>query len=381
MADSTSHTRETVLGVSLAALALAFTVAGTASKLYHAQQASMAQQWYQRGNAELAAGHAAAAVEDFSNAVVYARDNDLFALRLAQAFIAAGRPQEAQTHLEELWGRTPSSGIVNLELARLAARSGDVGEAVRSYNNAIYGVWSGTQQQETRRSAEFELYGFLMSEGQKPQAEAELMAIASALPADPALHIQVGKLMLSGGDFPHALNEFRLALEASPEESEALAEAGKAAFELGDYASAVRYLEQAIRNKTPDPMAAQLLETSRAAISLDPFDTRLGTLDNGRRASRALNLAIARLDSCTRKRIEDPAATPPPELQSLYSQARKMRAQATPAYLQSHPDGIGPLMDLVANVETAALKICGESPEAADRALLLIAHRHGSSQP
>ena len=381
MADSESYSRETILTFSLVALALAFTVAGTASRLYHDQQTSMAQQWYQRGNAELDAGHATEAVEDFSNSVVYARDNDLFALRLAQAFIAAGRPQEAQAHLEELWERAPSSGIVNLELARLAARNGDVSGTVRSYNNAIYGVWDGTEQQEKRRSAEFELYGFLMSQGQKPQAEAELMAIASALPADPTLHIQVGKLMLSDGDFTHALSEFRAALEADPAQPEALADAGKAAFELGDYPAAVRYLEQAIRNKTSDPMAAQILETSRAALSLDPFDTRLGNSDNSRRASRALALAITRIDSCTGQGIENAAATPPADLQDLYSQARKIQAQGTPAYLQSHPEGIEPLMELVASLEAAALKICGESPEAADRALLLIAHRHGSSQP
>ena len=123
MADA-GHSRETVLTFSLAALALAFTVAGTATRLYHDQQNSMAQQWYQRGNAELAAGHAAAAVEDFSNAVVYARNNDVFALRLAQAFLAADRPEEARAHLEELWERNPGSGIVNLELARLAEDCG-----------------------------------------------------------------------------------------------------------------------------------------------------------------------------------------------------------------------------------------------------------------
>ena len=83
-------------------------------------------------------------------------------------------------------------------------------EAVRYYNNAIYGVWEGeAKQQERRRDAEFELYRFLMDQGQRPQGEAELMAIAAALPADPALHIQVGKLMLGNSDFAHALSEFR----------------------------------------------------------------------------------------------------------------------------------------------------------------------------
>ena len=50
-----------------------------------------------------------------------------------------------------------------------------------------------------------------------------------------------------------------------------------------------------------------------------------------------------------------------------------MQAQGSANYLQRHPEEIGPLMDLVATLELAALKSCGESSEAADQALLLIA--------
>lgn len=379
---SRSYSRETSLAFSLVALVVSFAIAGLVTRLYHDQQASMAQQWYQRGNAQLAAGHAAEAVDDFSNALVYSRGNDLFELRLAQAFIAAGRRDEAQAHLEELWERTSSSGIVNLELGRLAAQKGNTSEAVRYYNNAIYGVWEGdAEQQERRRDAEFELYKFLMNQGQRPQGEAELMAIAAALPADPALHIQVGKLMLDNSDFAHALSEFRAALEVDAEQPEALAGAGVAAFRVGNDATAVRYLEQAVRNKTSDPMTRQMLETSQAVLNLDPFEPRLGASESARRASGDLTLAIARLDSCTGRKFQDRTAAPSADLQNLYSEARKMQAQGNPNYLQGHPEEIGPLMDLVANLETAAVKRCGESSEAADRALLLIARRREGAQP
>jgi len=380
--ESHSNSRETILAFSLAALVVFFAIAGIATRLYHDQQASMAQQWYQRGNAEVTAAHATAAVEDFSNALVYSRDNGLFELHLAQALMAAGRPEEAQARLEELWERTPSSGIVNLELARLAAQRGDLSEAVRYYNNAIFGVWEGgAKQQERRRDAEFELYEFLMNQGQGPQGEAELMAIAAALPADPALHIQVGKLMLGNSDFAHALSEFRAALEVDRAQPEALAGTGESAFQLGDYPTAVSYLEQAVRKETTDPMARQLLEISQAVLDMDPFNPRLGASERARRASSAFIVAMARLDSCTGRKIQDRTATPPADLQNLYSQARKMQVQGNPNYLQRHPEEIGPLMDLVANLETAAVKRCGESSEVADRALLLIARRREGAQP
>lgn len=381
MAESRPYFRETIVAFSLAALVVSFSIAGLVTRLYHDQQESMAKQWYQRGNAKLAAGHAAEAVDDFSNALVYSRRNDLFELRLAQAFIAAGRRDEAQARLEELWERTSSSGIVNLELARLAAQKGRTSEAVRFYNNAIYGVWEGeADQQERRRNAEFELYNFLMSQGLRPQAEAELMAIAAALPADPALHIQMGKLMVGNGDFAHALAEFRAALEVGGEQPEALVGAGVAAFRGGDYATAVHYLESAVRNKPSDSAARQMLETSQAVLDLDPFEPRLGARESARRATAALTRAIARLESCTGRKIQDPPVEASADLHALYSQARKMQLQANPSYLQGHPAEIEPLMDLVANLEMTAAKTCGESSDATDQALLLITRRREDPQ-
>ena len=47
--------------------------------------------------------------------------------------------------------------------------------------------------------------------------------------------------------------------------------AGEAAFQLGDYPTAVRYLEQAVRSKTSDPVARQLLETSQAVLIWTPL--------------------------------------------------------------------------------------------------------------
>jgi predicted Zn-dependent protease len=375
------RSREAVLAFSLIALAACFAITGIGSRYYHHQQESMAQQWFQRGDAELTAGHATTAVDDFGNALVYARDNDLFELRLAEALIAAGRAPEAQAHLEELWARTPSSGIVNLELARLVAERGDVNDAVRYYNNAIYGLWGGEANgQGRRRDAEFELYSFLMENGQSAAAEVELLAIAAGLPSSPTLHVRVAKIMLGNGDYRHALSEFSSALAVDHTDSDALAGAGEAAFQLGDYSAAVRYLEQATRSKTTDPVAREHLETSQALLSLDPLEPRLGVGEGAERSSSALTFAIARLDACIRLKTQNPAASPPGDLEDIYLQMRKMRAQKSVDYLRRHPEEIGSLMDLISTAETVALKNCGEPSEPSDRALLLIARRREGSQ-
>jgi tetratricopeptide (TPR) repeat protein len=382
MAESGFHVREKILAFSFATLVVFFGLTGVAVRQYHSTQASVAQQWYQRGDSELTAGHATKAVDDFNNALVYSRDNNLFELRLAQAFIAAGRAPEAQAHLEELWERTPGSGIVNLELARVAAQRGDSSEAIRYYNNAIYGVWEGeADQQGKRRDAAYELYQFLISQGQRPQAEAELMAIAAALPANPALHVHLGEVMLSNGEFANARNEFRSALEVDRTQPQALEGAGEASFQLADYPAAVRYLDQATRNKNPNPAVKPMLAVSQAVLELDPFDSRLSGSERAGRASRSFALAVARLDSCTGLNVHDHAAAPPVDIQAIYSQAQKTEALATPSYLQRHPEEIASLMVIVMNMETAAVSKCGEPTAPEDRALLLITRSREAGQP
>ena len=359
-----------------------FLVTGALIKLANDKEKSLAQYWYRRGNEDLAKARFAVAIDDFSNSLVYSRDNNLFERRLAEAFVADGRLEEARGHLEGLWDRAPSNGIVNLELARLAAKRGDAENAVRYYNNAIYGVWDGTtDQQQRRRDTQFELYRFLASQGQDAQADALLMTIAAGLPANPALHVQVGNLLYKDGLFQRALGEFRAALQVDRSQRDALAGAGESAFQLGDYPNAVRYLDQAVRAKNPDAQARQFLDIARAVLELDPFDPRLGAGERGRRASRAFGLAVARLKSCAQEKGEDlTAKSPQTDLQNLYSRVRKTQLQSSPLYLERHTDEIAPLMDLTADLEEGAAKGCGESSDAADRALLLLARRRGGAQ-
>lgn len=380
--SSPLHSRESDLAAVFLVLVSLFLVTGTLIQLANGKEKSLAQYWYRRGNEDLAKARFAVAIDDFSNSLVYSRDNNLFELRLAEAFVAAGRLEEARGHLEELWDRAPSSGIINLELARLAAKLGDAENAVRYYNNAIYGVWDGTtDQQERRRDTQFELYRFLATQGQNAEADALLMTIAAGLPANPALHVQVGKLMYNDGLFQRALEEFRAALQVDRTQRDALAGAGESAFQLGDYPDAVRYLDQAVRGKNPAAQAKTFLDDSRAVIELDPFDPRIGAVERARRASRAFGLAVARLKSCARDKGEDLAAKPPQtDLQDLYARATKTQLHSSPLHLERHPDEIASLMDLSGDLEEGAAKACGESSDAADRALVLIARRRGGAR-
>src|ERR1051326_6531788 len=108
---------------------------------YHEQQAELARDWFQRGEKALQAGRYSEAVDDFQNALVYEHDNQEYRLRLAEALVAANRTQQARAHLLNLLEDEPGDGEVNLELARIAAKEGNLRDAQRFYQGAIYGVW------------------------------------------------------------------------------------------------------------------------------------------------------------------------------------------------------------------------------------------------
>src|SRR5579872_6333350 len=67
------HSRETILLLSVVGLVVAFAITGFAARLYHGRRADLARSWFDRGNAEVKAGHAAQAVSDLRTALVYAQ--------------------------------------------------------------------------------------------------------------------------------------------------------------------------------------------------------------------------------------------------------------------------------------------------------------------
>ena len=161
-----SMPRNTLLLLSFLVLIILFVITTFAVKAYRAKERALAQQWYVSGERELAAGRAEAALEDFRSALVYSRDDSHIELQLAHALAAAGHLPEARAYLLSLWEREPGNGTVNLELARLAAHSGSVPEAVQYYHDAIYGQWDDDPAGHRRR-ARLELAEFLLSVGAK----------------------------------------------------------------------------------------------------------------------------------------------------------------------------------------------------------------------
>jgi len=371
----TYPTREPVILALLCALAVgAFLAVGGLSRAYHAQQQALADRWFTRGTVDLKDAHFDRAVADFRAALRYSRDSYDYQLNLAQALIGLKRTDEAYAYLINLWEREPENGLVNLELAHIAAQKDQTEQALRYYHNAIYAIWPGDQEVQ-RRKTRLELIEFLLDINAKPQAQSELIALAASLGDDPSLHQRVGDLFLHAQDYEHALAEYRLALKSDHHDSAALAGAGLAAFGLGRYSLAQRYLQVAVVANPEDERSADLLKTTELVLRMDPYQRQISADQRNRIVIEAFAAAGERLKSCAATITSSGAASLETLEQSLADNWAKMKPKINERDLRRDPDLAERAMDLVFEIERESKIACG-APTGTDLALLLISKLH-----
>lgn len=366
-----SVSRNTLLLLSLLILIILFFITTFVVKAYRAKESMLGQKWYVAGERELSAGHAEAALEDFRSALVYSPDDAQIELHLAQALAASGHRSEAQTYLLSLWETEPGNGMVNLELARLAADSRSVADAIHYYYDAIYGQWDNNPGWH-RRQARVELAEFLLGVGQKTQAQAELITLTADLPSDPTLATKAATLLLKTGENEHAVFLFRLALRLRPNYAEALEGIGEASFAMGNYRDARRYLTQAKRQGALSTYAQSLLETATLIPEIDPLAPRLREQERVRRALQAFAQSMNRLTGCAEARgISTGTREQQSDLQKVNVQALALQHRVNKRSLARDPDLLLKVMDMVFEIEKVTERACGE-PQGADLALLLL---------
>ena len=369
---SAGFSRQAVLLLCTVLLIALFTVTGFLTRAFHLKQQAIAENWFEKGNASLAAGHARDARDDYRNALIFEPQNTTYQLHLAQALTAFGQPDQSRAYLLNLLTEFPGDGEVNLELARLATRDGAVTAAIHYYHGAIYGAWDSNPV-ESRRAARLELCQFLVNHGEYIQAEAELIALAAGIPEDAsALHATVGDLFLRAGDANRALNEFQLSLKISAANDTALAGAGMAAYRLNDFKQAAYYFERARAANPGHAEIAQMLDTSRAVLGADPFAPNLTEEERAARAAKALADALSRAEKCMAPAAKSDASP----LQALMDRAKAgQRGIWSENGLRLHPEQIPPEMRVVFDIETECDRECG-TPEGVDLALSAIRDLH-----
>ena len=369
--------REPLLVAILVLVTILFsTITHSYTQAYDRRRNLLGQQWYASGDAELQKNRPVAAVEAFRTALLYAPRNWDYRLRLAEALTQAGHTKQAINYYQSLWQINPQNGVVNLHLARFAASAGQVADAERYFNGAIFGVWPENAN-DHRRESLFELVNFYLQRGDTGQAESQLIILSGNLPEDPVLHARVADLYSKVGDNQRALAQFRQAIQLDPNSFPALYGAGKAAFHLGDYRSAESYLSRAARDDSASPDAKTLLEVTQAASSLNPYEHGLRESEKIQRVLRIFQIASARLDSCT-KSSGSPGSLPP-FLTTLEEPWKQWRNNATSRFLTRQPDQIDALFEFSVAVEKQSQSLCG-APTPEDSALLALASARPSDE-
>jgi tetratricopeptide (TPR) repeat protein len=277
---------------------------------YASHQVELANRWLERGQQAMRGGKPQAAIDALSSALAYAPGERAIEIQLAEALASAGRLQEASVYFDALLETQQGDGLINLQLARIAARQGNESQAIENYQRAIYGSWEGDGYVR-RRSVRFELINYLVSKQRLDQARNELLVASGNAPDDDiTVQLDIARTMEQAQDPSDALNLYKKILRRHASLREALEGAGRTAFQLGHYLQAKRYLAHALEGPgvEQEPAAATAQNRERLAeatrlLQLYP-SSRVGL---GERSSRILadrKLAMARLAEC----IQDKAA-------------------------------------------------------------------------
>lgn len=343
-------------------------------KSYHAKEKQLGKEWAEKGHALLRASEPSRAVEAFQTSLRYEPDTEDARYAMVDSLLAAGRSEQARSYLLSLWERQPANGIINLDLARIAAQRNDVSAATRYYHNAIYGVWQSSPQQQ-RTQARLELIRFLLQHNAQREADAELVALAANVPASPGVARILGPLFLRSNDPDNAAEQYRVILQSSPRDPEALGGAGKADFALGRYASARDSLQRAKTRGNPDPEVEQLLQLSELILQSDPLDQRQPWAERAQRLIKALTAASARTEACAAQ-LAAAQGSAPADLEQMLQALEAAQNKSSIRSLSHDPDQLINSAALAFAAEEATAKVCGQ-PAGLDLALLLI----GRSRP
>lgn len=352
---------------------------------YSQHQSDAAARWKRRGEDALVHNNPTAAVYDLRTSLGYEPDDRDTEVKLAQALAQMGTPrsmQEAAVYFNTLWEKEPGDGNINLQLARLSARQGQLAAALDHYHAAIYGVWEGDGAIR-RRQVRLELVRYLIEQKRFGDARDELLIAAGNDTSTPGL-MEVAGMLAEAHDPADALRIYHEVAGRRPVEPKALEGTGQMAFLLGRYKTARTYLDRAVKAANgahplkDRALAEKNLQIANTVMALYPSED-LPRHDRLLRVIRAHDVAQKRYQACANG-LAGHNATPQngstqiqnnDQMRALGDKWQSMRAKLTVAAL-ANPQLEQATMQLVYDTEQVTAQVCGE-PTGEDAALLRIA--------
>jgi tetratricopeptide (TPR) repeat protein len=353
---------------------------------YSQHQSDAAARWKRRGEEALKHNNAQAAVYDLRTSLGYGPDDPGTEIELAQALAEIGTPrslEEAAVYLNTLWEKEPGNGNINLQLARVLARQGQVASALEHYHAAVYGVWEG-QGAVQGRQARLEMVRYQISLGRFSDARGELLIAAGNDTSTPTL-MEAAGLLAEAHAPADALHLYQEVAARRPVVVQALEGAGQMAFLLARYRTARTYLDRALNASnaahplTDRALVEKNLRIANAVMAIYP-SPELPQRERLRRVVRAYEVARKRYMACAngtggqsngpqngRAQIENND-----QMTALGNRWQSERPRLTVAALVDSAQLEQATMQLVYDTEQVTERVCGE-PTGEDEALLRIA--------
>jgi predicted Zn-dependent protease len=344
----------------------------------------LAVRWSARGEAALSAGRAAEAVLALRTALSYAPGTRSNELLLAQALGEAGRTEESFNYFLGLWETEPGNGLINLSLARLAAKKNDAPAAINYYRAAIYGTWEGDGTVR-RREVRLELARYFIARRDFANARTELLIAGGNAPDDVPVALTIAQLLEQANTPADALSYYQKVLNREPVNQTALVSAGRLEYNAGNFDEAHRLLEQAVHeNETSGPDqqtlpagTTDMLDNSARILTLAP-SKKLPNSERVARILKARDLARKRFDTCN-ARLPATNGTSSP-LQNLNSRWTSREATTNRETLLNDSAEQDATMLLVFDTELQTARVCGP-PTGDDALLLLLAGKPKAMEP
>ncbi|HEX3437865.1 MAG TPA: tetratricopeptide repeat protein [Pseudacidobacterium sp.] len=363
-------------------VALALTTSGvfvftrTMAAREQQMEVRIARIWYEQGRGYMASGNIEKAIEAFRRSTAGTRYNRNYALALADALAVGNHNAEAQQLLLRLREADPENAEVNIYLARLASRQGEISDAVRYYQNALYGRWTDSRIDVRRRQLRIELIHFLLAHQERNLASSELLILETELPDLAPSWIEAAKLYIEAGNIQHALKDYSEASLLDSHNVEALTGAGETSFQLGDYRKAKQYLKASLDLDPQSEKARQLLSITEMVLADDPLTPHLTAEERQRRLIPDFARTLQRLENCLNQNLNSKNSA---GLQSLKAEALAMEPTLNRPEHLPDSDKVGAGMGLIFRMQKAASDSCGE-PSAPDQALILIGLQHNGAR-
>jgi tetratricopeptide (TPR) repeat protein len=279
---------------------------------YASHQVKLADRWLQRGVQAMKENKPQAAIDALSSALAYSPGDRNTEIQLAEALASAGRTQEATVYFNNLLETQQGNGLINLQLARLAARQGNENQAIDDYQKSIYGSWEGDGYVR-RREVRLELVNYLLAHNRLDQARNELLVASGNAPADDiSIQLEVARMLEQAQAPGDALHIYKALLHRHPSLRDALEGAGRTAFKMGRYLEAKHYLSHALEGPgiEEEPAAdvqqvRDMLGDATRLLQLYP-SPRLTPRERSARILNDRTLAMARLSQCVQEKSSAP---------------------------------------------------------------------------